>query len=263
MQEKRRNIPLPPVLYNYCAFNHKYTPAIFERNEVYFQSADKLNDPFDMKIFAIVKGTQAEMISWLESGRDHNRVGSTPEKIHAWASDRVKRARGLVKSALLRTHEENDQLERKRTGVFCMTAIRDNILMWTHYADKHQGFCLGLATKNTFFGRACPIGYSRYAPCVNLIDPASRRIPTLGKALFTKAKDWEYEAEWRIVCSNTLGLQTFPHEALTEVILGCRMTGNNRRQIMEWCRQRKTPPSLYEARPKKRAFGLDIVPLTY
>ena len=31
-------------------------------------------------------------------------------------------------------------------GVSCFSAIHDNLLMWGHYAQGHQGFCLEYST---------------------------------------------------------------------------------------------------------------------
>jgi hypothetical protein len=260
-QEKRRSILPPPVLYKYYAFDGRHTPAIFGYNEIYFQSADKLNDPFDMKVFYDDKGTRAEKSSWLERNPNSSCSRCTPEKLHAHASRLVRRP--SFESSVLRDYEEHDQRERENMGVFCMAAERDNILMWTHYADKHRGFCLGWATGNPFFARARSVGYSRRALRIRVFDSAYHRIRAERLGLFTKARDWDYEEEWRIVGHNILGVQTYPPDALSEVIFGCRIMPRKRKQIIKWCSQRNAPPSLYEARPKEKTFGLDIVPVAY
>ena len=28
-------------------------------------------------------------------------------------------------------------------GVLCLSACDNSILMWSHYADEHKGFCIG------------------------------------------------------------------------------------------------------------------------
>jgi len=59
------------------------------------------------------------------------------------------------------------------------------------------------------------------------------------------------------------GPRNYPPEALTGVILGCRMDESNREQIKQWCRKRKPRPMLYEANEKKREFGLDIIQVAF
>ena len=60
----REHAPTPPVLYKYYAFN-ECTQNIFERNEIYFQSADGFNDPFDSKVSTTYEGTEEERVSRL------------------------------------------------------------------------------------------------------------------------------------------------------------------------------------------------------
>jgi hypothetical protein len=43
------------------------------------------------------------------------------------------------------------------------------------------------------------------------------------------------------------------------VILGCRITPENRQQIMQWCRARDPRPDIYWAEEKDREYGLTIV----
>jgi hypothetical protein len=49
----------PPVLYKYAAFG-KWTPSIFECNELYLSSPESFNDPFDSKIRFIYEGTRTD-----------------------------------------------------------------------------------------------------------------------------------------------------------------------------------------------------------
>jgi hypothetical protein len=260
-REERHNVSLPPVLYKYYAFDGKYTPAIFERNEIYFQSADKLNDPFDMKIFYDVKGTYVEKLSWLNRNPNNGCAGRTAEELHAWAS-RLIRRHGF-ESSVLRDWKDFDRRERTQIGVFCMTVKPDNMLMWTHYAGTHEGFCLGWATADSFFAQARPISYSRRALRVRVFDSAYQRICAERLGLFMKARDWDYEEEWRIVKRNVLGIQPYPPDALSEVIFGCRIKPGRKKRIIKWCSQRETRPALYEAKPRERTFGLEIIPVPY
>jgi hypothetical protein len=79
-----------------------------------------------------------------------------------------------------------------------------------------------------------------------------------------KANDWQYEKEWRIVDHvNGRGIQNFPENALSGVILGWRISQENKENIFRWCSSRKYPPKLYEAREKQKEFGLDIARIDY
>ena len=38
-----------------------------------------------------------------------------------------------------------NQYALNQFGIVCFSDINDSILMWSHYADSHTGFCLGFA----------------------------------------------------------------------------------------------------------------------
>ena len=80
----------------------------------------------------------------------------------------------------------------------------------------------------------------------------------------SKAKDWEYEKEWRLIDPGPgPGTREYPTESLAGVILGCRMDEKNRKQIQDWCQERDHPPKLFEAKEKRTKYGLDIIPIFY
>ena len=75
-----------------------------------------------------------------------------------------------------------------------------------------------------------------------------------------KERKWEYEQEWRIVDDEKgKGIQSFPVEALRGVILGCRISPEDKENVFRWCSERRHGPALYEAREKQEDFGLDII----
>jgi len=50
--------------------------------------------------------------------------------------------------------------------------------------------------------------------------------------ILTKASDWAYEDEWRVIDHETgPGLKAFPEELLVGVILGARMAPDDRRYV--------------------------------
>lgn len=255
------NIPTPPVLYKYYAFD-EWTQNIFERNEIYFQSPDCFNDPFDSKISTTYEGTEEQRISRLiRFWREGPAKDKKEEELRLQAVDVVKKSQDIPQ--MLRTLERSVERLRKQMGIFCMTSERDDILMWSHYAEAHTGFCLEFKTGNAFFSRALPIeeeGYKPDRPCLNLIERPDR--DKIVQALLTKAIDWKYENEWRIIDhENGPGVQTYPSEALSGVILGCRISPQNRQSITQWCQARHPRTALYWAEEKDREFGLDIIPI--
>jgi hypothetical protein len=108
-------------------------------------------------------------------------------------------------------------------GVICYTRNWDSLLLWSHYAKAHTGFCVGFDENElvawdevSSSGTVC---YVDESPVFRAFyDPPAE---FAHKAMFHKARDWEVEGEFRLVFESH-GKKIFPRTALREVILGCR-----------------------------------------
>jgi hypothetical protein len=119
-----------------------------------------------------------------------------------------------------------------------------NHLLWSHYADNHQGFCLifDLHSQCPFIPLSNVI-YSDYRPTFEdygntPIAKIIRETKVITDTLLTKGKDWEYENEARIIIDlfknhpdisyrNSNFFYNFG-SALQGVIFGCRTSKSNR-----------------------------------
>lgn len=138
-------------------------------------------------------------------------------------------------------------------GVISLTQIPNNILMWSHYAEKHYGFCLGFEFKKipitTQEYIIKPVNYMKKFPSLDLdkIDVTTEYIigsdpkikveidwdnPNLQKVIFTKSKCWEYEKEWRILLQQG-GEEVNYIGDLTEVIFGLRCDNKTQSNIIK------------------------------
>ena len=252
----------PKFLYRYYRFD-EYTEKIFTNNEIYFQKPSKFDDPLDSKITYVLKGTKAEKRRWLKRNlalarpelteQDINEISSEPSNIKKFFDDFCKRQ-----------SKRPDEL-----GIYCLTTLRANILMWTHYSDNHKGFCLEFGYQNDeFFQRALPVEYSKEMSTFNLLDTvvgeAHKNADIFAELLLIKAEDWEYQDEWRIVYTPDQGgpgTHAFPEKLLTGVILGLQVAPDNRNKIIKWCRDRKFKPKIYQTKLKGTEFGLDVIPI--
>lgn len=52
----------------------------------------------------------------------------------------------VLQEALLTT-------DRRSIGMLCLTEKEDNLLMWSHYAQNHEGFVIGFDTDHEFFSK--------------------------------------------------------------------------------------------------------------
>jgi hypothetical protein len=177
-----------------------------------------------------------------------------PAEIKKWVQEvlQTQKQRAIPEDITLRF--------MNKIGVYCMSEIPDSLLMWSHYANHHEGFCVGFDTNNKVFGKAQPIIYSENYPVIN-IHTGSQEEKTDAQML-TKSKCWEYEREWRIIDHDKgEGTKEFPKESLLRVIFGCQIATENKNKIISWCQKRLYKPNLFQAEKRHRKFALDLIPI--
>ncbi len=121
-------------------------------------------------------------------------------------------------------------------GVFCLSAISDNLLMWSHYADSHKGICVGFNPQK-LIDSICPtwvapIQYSFEYPKISILEHPEQILEIL---LFNKSIDWHYEKEIRYV-KNTIdgGCEIkIPVDTIEEIYLGCLVDADTEHSVME------------------------------
>jgi Protein of unknown function (DUF2971) len=138
-------------------------------------------------------------------------------------------------------------------GVLSLTSKPDNLLMWAHYANSHQGFVIEFDETHPFFNQRRTetdelrylrkVNYAMERPLTAMTDEA------IGIDVFcTKSQEWQYEQEWRMmvalddctkkiaVAPNALYLFALPPECVTGIILGCRTTSATKTRVVELLR---------------------------
>jgi hypothetical protein len=157
--------------------------------------------------------------------------------------------------------------DRYRIVAFCERV--DSSLLWSHYANIYKGACLHFVAAG--FRRHYTLGtvsYSKYRPAYPLSlalalssNPIHQGRAVSGKILFfTKADEWAYEAEVRLVYDlKQRQAAGFEKDSLVSIILGPRFTDENRRRLDSLLKG-----SLYEnisvpkARLSKTTFSIEI-----
>lgn len=101
---------------------------------------------------------------------------------------------------------------RNGTWVCSLSYVCNSILMWTFYAKSHQGVCVGIDMKKAekyldrvtglFVG--CPKIKVNYKELVERPDGFRDKLDFFTYQLGTKAKEWEYEQEARLICVDPL-----------------------------------------------------------
>jgi hypothetical protein len=145
------------------------------------------------------------------------------------------------------------RLWREVTRVSSFSAVKDSLLMWGHYADKHRGFCVeydlrGLGAEHPFRKFLYPVIYSnelydltRWA--VKLAGPDRLEFNPEGPLLgvLHKFDGWKYEEEWRVVSVTPMVTadENWPVPSPTAVFLGSKMSPKIKKELLDICEQKK------------------------
>lgn len=248
----------PQFLYRYRHLQGdqcKYTSQIFTNSVLYFPSPAKFNDPFDCKV---------HFQSSIPLDKLHQIYEELIQRFLPHLSLEQRKAKIAQDIARMNPNDfikaitHSLQQDVDRLGVLSLSATDRDILLWSHYGAGHSGLCLQfLATEHTtFFVRAQPVQYSTEYPIVFLPDSPQKQVESF---LLTKACDWKYEKEWRIIeHDNGPGKQVFPEELLVGVILGAWMSPEDKDYVVNLVGMRKSPVKIYQASVSKGSYSLDI-----
>ena len=263
-------------LYRYLKFNsgrktldweNKRLERIFTHNELYFGPPSKFNDPFDCKTLFTCEGSgSAEFRKFFEGKLKHDFPKLSAEKRRQKVNTLIRK--GFYRNTKWRKKQIGifqriTEAEGEKLGILCLSEKRDDILMWSHYANGHTGFCLEFDREGFVSWNFCePIQYRKaYPTCRQFIDKIESK--TLHQIfLLRKSEHWKYEKEWRVIinCENPANRTLkFPEELLTGVILGCQMPKAYEDVILRWCCRRKNRLRLYRAVKKENQYGLRIL----
>ena len=216
--------PPPPRLYKYQPFNAQ-TLTNLKRASIWFSAPINVNDPYDCAGWVIEpdKMSEAQFQQWLDYARQRD-----PTLTARMCPDGVPTPafRESVVTSVRRTYDEQRTIQREQRGIACFSAHVTDIMMWSHYADGHRGFCLEFDASVPPFSNAFEVSYSDSVPSINPVavlvnDPNDNEI--LRAFVLTKARCWSYEREWRLMHAEPNKLYGYGDGPLTGIYFGAEM----------------------------------------
>jgi len=243
-------------LYKYGRLN-EHSEALFTTATIWLSSPSQLNDPFECRPWLTFNGTQEQIVASLSRTLIRRYPNATPEEAHAAALQMF-----LAKKPTLDWEQTRRGMIRQfseRIGLYCMSQVSNSILMWSHYACDHQGYCLQFEATDfaPVFGGAQQVRYAVDLPSVDIFNTPTE--DQVDQIFTTKFVGWSYEQEWRLIDHDRgPGLRDYPPELLKGVIFGLRMPQERRVQIRKWLEKRGHPVKLYEAVQDERRFAIEV-----
>jgi hypothetical protein len=251
-------------LYRYRSFKSQELEGIFTRREIYLPKTTDFNDPFECRprITLNMSGLQWELL--LRQGARQN-FPSADKRTRKKLIDQARMRLISDPDFFLKIYEDFLSI----TGLYCLSQINDDILMWSHYSDGHKGVCLefdaihdATFSNRILFGQAIKVIYRDERPVVNIINIGEPQ--EYQKTLLTKSKHWEYETEWRVIKTpgeGGCGIKPFHPSSLTGVILGALISQENKQKMLGWIKRYPSKLSLYQAKINETNYKIDIEPI--
>jgi len=255
----------PIALYKYKDVSDdgiKHVEDMLRNNQVWFSSPLDFNDPFDCRCVYDIHNTREEIVlrkaaflnkrngsslsdALAEAEKD---TPSDPHELERWQKGQIDRHSRCAAN----------------TGIFCLTLVCDNFIMWTHYAKNHTGVCFQFRVRDAqskeqvdFIANAQPIDYADRCPLINFVK--DRHIDFARKSLLTKATPFRHELEWRIVkYDQGAGLKPIPEGIIGAVILGCQIDTETRKRVINACSEYNGKVDIVQASLDPETYSLKM-----
>ncbi|MGM0582937.1 MAG: DUF2971 domain-containing protein [Bacteroidota bacterium] len=264
----------PKVLYKYRSYDNEFGKRNLTHNELFFAKPNDFNDPFDCKItvsYDELKDTYklfeyASQIVVRQQKETNVKLGKKKQ------IKEVYRIAELIHNDIEGFQKRNDHfiMDKINThiGIISFSMVFDNVLMWSHYADFHKGYCIGYNTEvlKDELG-ATNGGKVKYSNDYPSIDP-SKEIDLLTSWIQVnyKAECWSYEEEFRITKlfknKNLSRVVKLTNAAFEEIILGTHISKSNKDEIMKLAKE-KDIQKIYQMKMKPKSFNLYREELNY
>ena len=147
----------------------------------------------------------------------------------------------------------------------CLSETPSSILMWSHYAMNHTGFCIeydfnNLSAENRYIGEHLEkVSYADQLPSLQLasliqvmrkkLDPAFQKDPkiteatteTCVEAILTKNSVWNYEKEWRLIFLKQDPSLPEKIPCASKIILGADISDSNKKLLLSLALKKNLP----------------------
>jgi hypothetical protein len=247
----------PKIVYKYRSWDDYKHKRILKDNEIYFSSAQDFNDPYDCRIpqnFSLL--SKEEIYQYIS-----DLAVSQYSSIEKRGIDLKQIIYNLEKrfSDIENIQKERDKLEfedfDKYYGILSLSCRWNSVLLWSHYANRHEGFCIGFheeKLRNFLLPNAVGAGrvnYSKNFPELKprvIMNPDDKEIIKMRfTKTYAKSLDWSHEKEYRIfinyfpkvpdTCDRIIH---FSDDIISEVIIGMKMQPDFREEIISICKEK-------------------------
>ena len=233
-------------LYKYMSAE-SFEKHIINGPTIRFTRPWEFNDPFEFKPVILVNDVNSflDKFNWIYDKIVEDVYKKTNIKLpidivkaifQCKKKDMAEKHMSMIRDRLI---EKDFFQSRLQLGVFCATSNDSNILMWSHYADNHNGVAISFDSDDSFF-KKFKVGFRK------VMYKEDRPTYCVGDGLnydifYTKSALWSYENEYRLVAYidnkvscvkiDNNGVCKIPHSVIKKIIFGYMISENKIEEI--------------------------------
>ena len=262
---------LPKLIYKYRSFDkNNYAINNLIHDNVWLSPPNKFNDPYDslasVDVDLIIDKVHLKAIKNLiflygmtnEEIAAMNTLPSVQKQIKETKESGSKDLKGVLDSL------------RNSLNVCSFTENKDNLVMWSHYANNHSGFCIEydlskIERENKLIEYLLPVIYTENI--FEMTENLSRQLKgkSVGNIMLLsplyKYKDWSYEKEWRLVLTDLKKtIDEFNMPKPKAIYLGTKISEDNKKNIIQIVKSKSI--NVYQMKMSSSEFKLVAEKLT-
>jgi hypothetical protein len=164
---------------------------------------------------------------------------------------------GCFHTYLQNNRVESLKNEKQQVRICCLADRGNNGLMWSHYADSNNGYCLEVAVDEKKI-RKDKLGWKKHKVKYTTKVNDLKATTTPEELLEYKGKYWRYEKETRYMKRSCVA-DSLPVR-ITRIFLGCRMKPEMQNKVINILKECgfTLSDSVYMMKPEDLDYGFNI-----
>ena len=193
---------------------------------------------------------------------DDKSINTQLDAIHTIIAEKNSKSANSLENVKIALKEVFNFVDK--SGVYSLSQIPLDELLWAHYAYSHTGFCVEYNLdelieyeKNNYIYLV--IKYEDSPQEINVSDMGTDgQNKILMKMLGIKSKAWSYEKEIRVITSSS-GKHSYDYRALKAIYFGLRMSDIEKNKLMDKLKGRGI--QYYQVILKPKSYKFSFTPI--
>jgi len=147
--------------------------------------------------------------------------------------------------------------------VCSFSTINNSLLMWSHYAKNHTGFCIeydiGSLKYDSLQRQLYPIIYTDIlfdTTKYHNVDLKDKNNLYMMLSALYKSKEWQYEKEWRLIIHGGVNIENHPMPKPKAIYLGSQINNDNKEELIKIAKYKNI--SIFQMELDSSKFKLNI-----